>query len=81
MEGDHSDEPISDEEVFINEADLEKVLTTKAGGNAKTGHEDDHHKNALEAIARVQDVWKDRVEPQSNEEVFLNELTFGSRAK
>ena len=36
--------------------DLEKVLKTKPGGRSQ--HDDDHHRNAIAAIARVQDVWR-----------------------
>ena len=56
VEANNSDEPISDEELFLGDEDLEEALVTRPGGKAD-GAADDHHANAVTAISRAQSVW------------------------
>ena len=59
VQAEQSDEVVSDEEVFVQPEDLKKVLQTKPGGRSAVdcGQEDNHHRNAIEAITRVQAIW------------------------
>ena len=60
MEKNRSDEEISDDGLDIGMQDLSDLLITKPGGRRGTCKKeaDDHHENALAAIAHAQRIWQ-----------------------